>query len=133
LTVGAIQKVKCGASPRGGRDGAQCDSLPFFEEALTKAVRENADCAPADGEGTINYVLQVDFTQASVHVFPGASGKWKGPGARKATRCVKQALPAPNWSAIPHQYRFYQIALLATYRVAQAAPVAAPSGSALFE
>jgi hypothetical protein len=35
--------------------------VPPFEEALSKAVRENPDCAPkANEQSTVNYVLTVD-------------------------------------------------------------------------
>jgi len=124
------QRVKCSAgAARAGQEGSLCDSLPYFEEALAKAIRENADCAPKTGkEGTINHVLTVDFTQRRLHVFPGASGGWKGPQARKATECVKRALPAPAWDSIPHQHRFYSIAILATYLPPSAAPPAAQGG-----
>lgn len=131
VSLAPAQRIKCSASQRAtGQEGNLCDQLRFFEDALSKAIRENTDCAP-EGEGTINYVLRVDFKQQSVHVYPGASGKWKGPAARKATKCVKRALPAPPWTSIQHQYQFYQIAILATYRPRQSAGAPAPSGSGL--
>jgi hypothetical protein len=138
VRLAAVQRVKCGASAGRGQEGGLCDSLPYFEEALAKAIRENVDCAPKTGkEGTINHVLTVDFTQRKLHVFPGASGGWKGPQARRATDCVKRALPAPAWESIPHNHRFYSIAILATYLPpgATSAPVAPGGvpGSPVFE
>jgi hypothetical protein len=128
VRLAAPQRVKCGASAGRGQEGSLCDSLPYFEEALAKAIRENADCAPKTGkEGTINHVLTVDFTQRKLHVFPGASGGWKGPQARRATDCVKRALPAPAWDSIQHNHRFYSIAILATY-LPPAAVTAPPAG-----
>jgi hypothetical protein len=117
VRLATVQRVKCSASPASrGQEGSLCDSLPYFEEALAKAIRENADCAPKTGKGgTINHVLTVDFTQRRLHVFPGASGGWKGPQARRATDCVKRALPAPAWETLQHQHRFYSIAIMATY------------------
>lgn len=127
VKLGTLQRVKCGASARGGQEGNLCDRLPFFEEQLTRAVRDNVDCAPKTGkEGSINYVLSVDFTARKVHVFPGASGSWKGPAARKAAACVKRALSAPDWAGMQHQYKYYSMALLATYP-APAAPAPAAS------
>ena len=130
VRLATVQRVKCSAgAARSGQEGSLCDSLPYFEEALAKAIRENADCAPKTGkEGTINHVLTVDFTQRKLHVFPGASGGWKGPQARKATDCVRRALPAPAWDSIQHQHRFYSIAILATYLPPSAAPPVAPGG-----
>ena len=117
VRVGGAERVKCSSSPKvRGLTGYECDRLTFFEDALAKAIRENVDCAPKTGkEGTINYVLSVDFRSRYIMVFPGASGDWKGPQARRAANCVKRSLPAPDWKAIPHQYRYYLIAILATY------------------
>ena len=116
LRVAAVQRVRCGASAGGGHEGNVCDSVPSFEEALSKAVRENADCAPKANEpGTVNYVLTVDFSKKSLHLFPGASGGWRGRQARRAINCVKRAFVQPDWATAQHQYRFYTIAVLATY------------------
>ncbi|HTA92413.1 MAG TPA: hypothetical protein VK745_22700 [Polyangiaceae bacterium] len=116
LRVAAVQRVRCGASAGGGHEGNVCDSVPPFEEALSKAVRDNPDCAPkANEQGTVNYVLTVDFTKKSLHLFPGASGSWRGRQARRAVTCVKHAFVQPDWTTIQHQYRFYTIAVLGTY------------------
>lgn len=129
LTLADPVRVKCGASPKGASQrGVLCDQLPFFESALAAAIRQTIDCAPSTASGgTINYVLQLDFTRRSMHVFPGASGSWKGPQARRATNCVKQALATPNWDTQHHQYRYYEIAIMTAY-----APPA-PTGTPLFE
>ena len=121
LRVGPVQHVRCGASAGGGHEGNVCDSVPFFEEALSKAVLANPDCAPKQSEsGTLNYVLTVDFQRKSLHLFPGASGGWRGKQARRAVQCIKRAFQQPDWSTIQHQYRFYTIAVLATYFPANA-------------
>jgi hypothetical protein len=127
------QRVKCGSSPTNARlEGGMCDALPPIEKALAAAIRASVDCAPKQKEeGTINYVMSVDFTGKKLHVFPGASGSWKGPLARKATDCVTRALPTPDWGAIPHQYRYYWVAVLATYPTA--ASLAVPAGTPSFE
>lgn len=131
LRVGPVQHVRCGASAGGGHEGNVCDSVPFFEEALSKAVRENPDCAPKVNEqGTVNYVLTVDFQRKALHLFPGASGQWRGKQARRAINCVKRAFTAPDWSNTQHQYRFYTIAVLATYLPASASGVGTPAASA---
>jgi hypothetical protein len=131
VKLGSVQRVKCGASARGGMEGSLCDRLTFFEEQLARAVRDNVDCAPKTGkEGTINYVLTVDFTGKKVHVFPGASGSWKGPAARKSAACVKRGLSAPDWANIPHQYKHYSLAVLATYPAPLPPPPPGPASSA---
>jgi hypothetical protein len=47
-------------------------------------------------------------------VYPGASGEWHVKQARRATTCVSRAVKVADWN-IPHQYRFYALAVLATY------------------
>lgn len=130
LTLGVVQKVRCGASP-GAAPGAGtlCDALPPFEEALRQAISSNEGCVPKSKlKGSINFVLTLDFAQKKLHIFPGASGEWRGKQARRATTCVQSALKVPDWN-IPHQHRFYAIAVLATYAGA-AEPLPAPSGAA---
>lgn len=129
LELGQPVRVKCGPSAKAtGQRGALCDQLPFFESALSAAVKQAVDCAPRTAEGgSINYVLQLDFDRRSMHVFPGASGSWKGPQARRAATCVKQALATPNWETQRHQYRYYEIAVLATY------PPPGPTGVPMFD
>jgi hypothetical protein len=102
-----------------------CDALPTVEEALAKAIRESSDCAPSKEAGTINHVLRVDFAHKTLHVFPGKSGYFKGPQARRATKCVKQALVAPEWDKLQHRFAVYEIAILAKYQppAASAAPL----------
>jgi hypothetical protein len=133
VKLGAVQKVRCSASPAGkGEEGPLCDQLPFFEEALATAIRENVACAPkVNSAGTINYVLKIDFSKKSIGVFPGASGTWKGPQAKKAAKCVKRSLPAVEWGAIQHRYRFYMIAIMASYPAP--GEVGAPGEATLFE
>lgn len=129
VRLGEVERVRCSASPASvGASGRLCDSLPFFENALKAAILSSVDCAPRTGDGgTLNYVLKIDFAQKHTHVFPGASGKWRGPQARHATKCVKQGLVAPEWDKIERQFRYYEIAVLATY-----APPA-PTETPLFE
>ncbi len=129
LTLGALQKVRCGATAGAApNEGTMCDSLPSFEEALKQAVLTNEACAPKSKvKGSINYVLTVDFTRKKVHMFPGASGEWRGKQARRATSCVQSALKVPDWN-VQHQYRYYAIAVLATYAGTDSAqPLLAPS------
>jgi hypothetical protein len=116
LKLGAPQRVRCGSGRGNQLEGSACDQLSWFEEALAKAIRDSESCAPRAKEaGTINHVLTVDFTERTVHVFPGASGDFRGPQARRTTQCVKRAIPKPDWAAIPHQFRRYTVAILATY------------------
>jgi hypothetical protein len=133
VRLAPVQRVSCSASPRSrGQEGNLCDALPYFEEALAQAIRENAGCAPRAGkEGSINFVMRVDFKNRDLGVFAGQSGSWKGPQAKRAAACVKRALPAPQWDKIQHQYRYYMIAILATYPVPGVAK--GPPGAPIFD
>lgn len=116
VKLSPVRKVRCGSSIKGATDSESCDSLPYFEKALADAVKSSADCAPKSAKpGSINFVLEIDFTRKKLHVFPGASGDWRGPRARRATKCITNALPSPDWAGIVHQHRYYAIAVLATY------------------
>jgi hypothetical protein len=132
VKLGAVQRVKCSASPASkGQEGPLCDALPFFEEALAKSIRENVDCAPdEEGEGTINYVLKIDFKRHHLHIFPGASGKWKGKQAKRSAKCVLRSLQPPEWDGIQHQYAYYLIAIMANYPVRTSATA---TGAELFD
>lgn len=117
VSLGPVQRVRCGASAtQTSGQGGMCDALPALEAALREGIRENVDCAPRTGvEGSINYVLEVDFSSNRLNVFPGKSGKWRGPRARRATSCVLRSLPPMEWADVSHQHQYYAIAILATY------------------
>lgn len=133
VELGPVQRVKCAASPGArGQEGSLCDALPFFDDALAKAIKATFDCAPRTGkDGTLNYVLTVDFASKRVTVFAGASGQWRGPQAKRAVKCVEGALPKPPWSTIQHQYRYYRLAILARYPAPGTASV--PGGGPVFD
>jgi hypothetical protein len=111
------QRIQCSAAPfRQGNEGALCDQLVQVEQALATAIKNSADCAPRTGTGgSINFVLSVDFNNNKVNVFPGQSGQWKGPQAKAAAKCVQNAMPQLQLDGIAHRYRYYTIAMLATY------------------
>jgi hypothetical protein len=116
VKLSTVRKVRCGASARQASESENCESLGYFEKALSEAVKGSADCVPHSPKpGSINFVLEIDFAHKKLHVFPGASGDWRGPKARRATKCVMNALPSPEWETIPHQHRYYAIAVMGTF------------------
>ncbi len=127
LTLGPVQRIRCGSSSAAAtNEGTLCDALGPIEEAFKKAVLESEECAPKPKtKGSINYVLTLDFPRKAVHVYPGASGEWRGKQARRATSCVKSAIKVSDWN-IPHQYRFYALAVLASYAAPAAVALPAP-------
>lgn len=131
VTLGPVQRVRCGSSLKG-QDANVCETLQAFDDGLAKAIRDSVDCAPKAGkEGTLNYVLTIDFPRKRLHVFAGQSGQWRGAQAKKSVTCVEKALAKPDWESIRHQYRYYQIAILATYPGPQ--PIPGPKGAPNFE
>jgi hypothetical protein len=122
--LGPLQRVRCGPSPNQiSGEGGLCDALPLLEAALRQGIQSNVDCAPRGGkEGSINYVLEVDFTQNRLNVFAGKSGSWRGARAKKAVTCVLRSLPPLPWTEIAHQHQYYAIAILATYPAPAAQP-----------
>lgn len=93
----------------------QCDRQPFFEEALVKAVLQNA-CAPKTSKGgSISYALRIDYREKTFRVFAGRSGTLRRNQARDALDCVQRAIPQPSWDTLPHQHSKYIVAVLATY------------------
>ena len=133
VRLGPVQRVKCSASSAiRGQEGALCDALPFFEKALAESVLKNVACAPRLAKiGSINYVLQIDFRKRWLNVFPGASGEWRGPKARRAVACVERSLKKPDWEKITHQYSYYMIAIMATY--SPDSPIPGPRNAPVFE
>jgi hypothetical protein len=133
VRLGPVQRVKCSASSAiRGQEGALCDALPFFEKALAESIIKNVACAPRLAKtGSINYVLQIDFRKHWLNVFPGASGQWRGPKARRSVACVERSLNKPDWDKITHQYSYYMIAIMATYSPESAIP--GPSSAPVFE
>jgi hypothetical protein len=117
VLLGPIQRVKCGpSSSQISNEGELCDALPALEAALRQSVLGALDCAPRTGkEGSINFVLEVDFENSRYNLFPGKSGKWRGPQARRAIQCVLRGFPPVDLATVSHQYGYYAIAILAVY------------------
>ncbi|MCC6646753.1 MAG: hypothetical protein IT374_14410 [Polyangiaceae bacterium] len=115
LSLGEPRISRCQKS--GGKTPPeQCDRQPFFEEALTKSIRDNVSCAPMlPSGGTINFVLDVDFKTKKTKVWAGKSGSVKKRAAREVVSCVTRGLPTPDWAQVPHQHTKYSIVVLATY------------------
>lgn len=117
VSLGSVQRVRCGASrAQATLEGAQCDALPVIEAGLRESIRDTVPCAPRTGkEGSINFVLEVDFASSRLNLFPGQSGKWRGPQARRAALCALRSFPPVPWSELTHAHEYYAIAVLATY------------------
>jgi hypothetical protein len=125
-----LQRVRCGASRTRASSGVTCDALPALEHAFVEAIVQTFDCAPKMAKvGTINHVLEIDFAHKTLHVFPGKSGDWHGPSARRATKCVERALGKPDLSAMPHAHAYYALAVMTEYPAANAGGTAAAAAA----
>lgn len=115
VTLGAVRWESC----HKGRTkllSERCDRLPFFEQALVKAILEGVECAPTRKQGgTISYALKIDFARKKVHLFAGKSGTLRQDDAKASVDCVEKKLVLPAWQTIPHQCSSYLMAVLATY------------------
>lgn len=116
VSLGEVHMVKCVGDRRAKVPVERCEHLPFFEEALAKAIRDNAACAPETANGgTVSFVWTVDFHRKKTHLWAGKSGTIKRRDSRELVRCVSRALPAPDWTAIAHQFQRYDVGVIATY------------------
>jgi hypothetical protein len=117
VLLGPIQRVKCGPSATQiSNEGELCDALPALEAALRQSILGAVECAPRTGkEGSINFVLEVDFENSRYNLFPGRSGKWRGPQARRAIQCVLRGFPPVDLTTVSHQFGYYAIAILAVF------------------
>ena len=122
IELGAVQQLSCSNSDSPKKEqGTACDRLRKLEQEFDAAIRRSYSCAPKTGkEGSINYVLEIDFESKKLQVYPGASGAWRGPQAKRASTCVRQSLIPPDWEKTRHRFAKYSIAILATYPVADA-------------
>ncbi len=59
--------------------------------------------------------MESDFRRKKLQLFAGKSSSIKRERAKELLRCVKQAMPNPDWNAIPHQYARYKVNVVATY------------------
>ncbi len=116
VTVDKAKITRCQKTGSAAPPPEQCDKQPFFEEALTKAVLENASCGPKLPKGgTISFALRVDYKQKRTILFAGKSGSLRRRQAADVIKCVSRSIPTPDWDALAHQHNMYLVAVIATY------------------
>lgn len=108
--------IRCQNPGPGRTPPERCDHITFFEDALSRAVRENGACAPSSPTGgDVSYVMELDFRRKKLNLFAGKSSTIKRDKTKELIRCVKRAMPTPDWGTIPHQYAKYKVNVVATY------------------
>jgi hypothetical protein len=116
ITLSPFQKLKCENPGPGKTPPERCDEVRFFEDALAKAIRENQACAPPSKTPyTVSFVLETNFRSKKANLFIGNSSSLKKDKRKELLRCVKRAMPTPDWSTISHQYARYKVSIVATY------------------
>ncbi len=116
VTLSPFTTLKCENPGPGKTPPERCDHVTFFEDSLARAIRDNAACAPTTKASfTVSYVMQTDFRAKKLTLFAGKSSSIKREKVQPLLRCVKRAMPAPDWGTIPHQYVRYKVNVVATY------------------
>ena len=116
VTLSPFTTIRCQNPGPGKTMPERCDHVTFFEDGLAKAIRENAACAPVTKTGgTVSFVLETDFRRKKANLYLGKSSTIKREKTKELIRCVKRAMPTPDWGTIPHQYVRYKINITATY------------------
>ena len=116
ITVNPPTTIRCENPGPGKTPPERCDHVTFFEDSLARTLRDNVACAPASKTSfTVSFVMETDFRQKKLNLFAGKSSSLKRAKAQQLLRCIRKAMPTPDWATIPHQYARYKVNVLATY------------------
>jgi hypothetical protein len=116
VTLSPFTTIRCENPGPGKTPPERCDHVTFFEDGLARAIRENTACAPTGKSPiTVSFVFEMDFRTKKTNLFAGKSTTIKRDKTKELFRCVKRAIPTPDWSTIPHQYVKYKVNIQATY------------------
>ena len=116
VTLSPFTTIKCENPGPGKTPPERCDHVTFFEDGLARAIRDNVACAPTmKASFTVSFVMTTDFRAKKLTLFAGKSSSLKRDKAQQLLRCVKRAMPAPDWGTIPHQYVRYKVNVVVTY------------------
>jgi len=116
VSLSPFSTIRCQNPGPGKTAPERCDHVTFFEDGLARAIRENTACAPTGKSPvTVSFVFEFDFKTKKTNLFAGKSSSVKKEKSKELIRCVKRAMPKPDWPTIPHQYVRYKINVSATY------------------
>jgi hypothetical protein len=116
VTLSPFTTLKCENPGPGKTPPERCDHVTFFQDSLARAIRDNVSCGPSSKTPyTVSFVMQTDFRTKKLTLFAGKSSSIKREKVQPLLRCVKRALPAPDWGTIPHQYVRYKVNVVANY------------------
>ena len=116
VQLSSFTSLKCVNPGPGKTPPERCDHIPFFEDGLARAIRDNAACAPSGSTPTkVSFVLEMDFPRKRTNLFIGKSSTIKKDKGKELLRCVSRGMPTPDWGTIVHQYSRYKVNVTATY------------------
>lgn len=124
IQIAPVKTLKCQDAGPGRTPPERCDGIRFFEDGLTRAIRDSAACAPPSKAGyVVSFILEAHFGKKRTNLFLGKSTTLSRTRRKELLRCVERALGTPDWERIPHQHTKYTLNAIATY------PPSAPVGS----
>lgn len=127
VEVAPIKTLKCQDPGPGRTPTERCDGIRFFEDGLTRAIKDSTACAPPSKNGyVVSYVLEFHFGKKRTNLFLGKSTTLSKSRRKELLRCVERGLPTPDWDRIPHQHLKYSINALASYPPSQSENDKAP-------
>lgn len=116
VKLSPYKTIRCMDPGPGKTPPERCDHITFFEDALTRAVRENVACGPSSKTGaTISLVMDIDFRRKKVKIYRGKSSGLPKGRTKELFKCIERAMPTPDWGSIAHQHSRYVVNLMATY------------------
>jgi hypothetical protein len=116
VQLGSFTTLRCTNPGPGKTPPERCDHIPFFEDGLARAIRDNSACAPSGSTPTkVSFVLEIDFPRKRTNVFIGKSSTIKKEKGKELLRCVTRGMPTPDWGTIVHQYSRYKVNVTATF------------------
>ena len=116
VKIAPFQTIRCVDPGPGKTAPERCDHITFFEDGLTRAIRENTLCAPETTTGaTVSIVMDIDFRRKKLKIYRGKSSTLPSSRTKELFNCIKRAMPAAEWETIPHQHARYVVNTKATY------------------
>ncbi len=117
VKLGRFEVIRCQDPGPGKTPPSRCDSIEYFEDALARAIQDNALCAPSTKTGaTISFVLDFSFRRKNWKVYRGKSSTLPKSRTKELFLCVTKAMPTSiDWSSIPHQHSRYVVNVKATF------------------
>lgn len=116
IQIAPVKTLKCQDPGPGRTPPERCDGIRFFEDALTRAIKDAATCAPPSKSGYVaSFTLDMHFGKKKTKLWFGKSTTLNKSRRKELLRCVERAMQTPEWERIPHQHLSYTINAVATY------------------